>query len=297
MICVSNPITSTVRRYAPQYTTRPAAGAPRSAGLAPLALWVLGTFLQPILAWVSDQLIRSVLARCLDHPLLRLAQTYDPAAVVAACAHYYHAAPTKGAPPTFTVAQLVRAEIVRAWANSCSDGELEWLLASNLLVRHFVGLPLLGPTPDHSTLSRFHDWLTDQAPDALFRDVLAFLDRLDPQDPSHTPQIVDTFALASPAAPALSVGSLLRHLTRRLALAWLAQAPAAVSACAAAARPEWLGAHGCPAHAPARPAAPPGRRDSRQLGGRRPECAPGGASRTLSHYGGHPAAGHRQGHL
>lgn len=196
--------------------------------LPPLALWLLGSFLQPILAWVSDQVICSVLARCADHPLPRLAQTYDPAAVVAACAHYYHEVGTKGAPPTFTVAQLVRAEIVRAWANSCSDGELEWLLASNLLARHFVGLSLLGPTPDHSTLSRFHAWLTDHAPDALFRDVLTFLDRVDPENPASTPQIVDTFAMASPAAPAVSVASLLRHLTRRLALAWMKEAPASL---------------------------------------------------------------------
>src|SRR4051812_42549155 len=128
--------------------------------LPPPALWLLGTFLQPLLAWLSDHLMCTVLMRCANHPLLRLAQTYDPAVVVAACANYHHPVGTKGAPPTFTIEQLVRAEIVRAWANSCSDPELEWLLASNLLVRHFVGLSLLGPTPDHSTLSRFHAFLT-----------------------------------------------------------------------------------------------------------------------------------------
>jgi len=83
---------------------------------------------------------------------------------------------------------LVRAEIVRAWANSCSDPELEWLLASNLLVRHFVGLSLLAPTPDHSTLSRFHAFLTSHAPDALFCDVLAFLQRLTPKNPPARPR-------------------------------------------------------------------------------------------------------------
>jgi hypothetical protein len=58
--------------------------------------------------------------------------------------------------------------------------------------------------------------------------VLAFLERVDPEDPSTTPQIVDTFAMASPAAPASSVASLLRHLTRRLALDWMAHAPASL---------------------------------------------------------------------
>jgi Transposase DDE domain/Transposase domain (DUF772) len=196
--------------------------------LPPLALWLLGTFLQPILTWISAQLMRSVLARCATHPLVRIAQSYDPAALVAACASYYHPAGSKGAAPTFTLEQLVRAEIVRAWADSCGDPELEWLLASNLLARWFVGLPLLGATPDHSTLSRFHAWLTIQAPEVLFCDVLAFLDQVDPEDAASTPQIVDTFAMASPAAPAVSVAALLRHLTRRLARAWMTQAPSSL---------------------------------------------------------------------
>ncbi|HET6343271.1 MAG TPA: transposase [Myxococcota bacterium] len=198
---------------------------PDLPALPPLALHLLGAFLLPILTWVETLLLRAVLTRCAEHPLLQIAQTYDPTALVTACAAYRHPQGTKGAPPTFTIEQLVRAEIVRAWADSCSDPELEWLLASNLLARHFVGLSLLGPTPDHATLSRFHAFLSLHAPDALFRDVLAFLDRVDPEDPSTTPQIVDSFAMASPAAPALSVASLLRHLTRRLARAWISHAP------------------------------------------------------------------------
>lgn len=208
---------------------RATAGAPSDLPLLPpLALFLLGSFLQPILTWISAQLMHSVLARCATHPLVRIAQSYDPAAVVAACAAYYHSAGTKGVPPTFTVDQLVRAEIVRAWADSCGDPELEWLLATNLLVRWFVGLALLGPTPDHTTLSRFHAWLTIHAPDLLFCDVLAFLDQVEPEDAASTPQIVDTFAMASPAAPALSVAGLLRHLTRRLSVAWMTQAPASL---------------------------------------------------------------------
>src|SRR5262245_7766329 len=201
---------------------------PELPALPPLALWLLGAFLQPILAWVETLLLRSVLARCAHHPLLQIAPTYDPAAVVGLSPAYHHPPSTKGAPPTFSIEQLVRAEIVRAWADSCSDTELEWLLASNLLVRHFVGLALLAASPDHSTLNRFHAFLSAQAPDVLFCDVLAFLDRIDPEDPVTTPQIVDTFAMASPAAPAPSVASLLRDLTRRLALTWMREAPAAL---------------------------------------------------------------------
>ena len=186
-------------------------------------------FLEPILTWVSARIYQAVRTRCATHPLVRLAQLYDPAAVVAACAEYYHR-DGPGKPPTYTVNTLVRAEIVRAWADSCSDPELEWHLASNLIVRWYVGLPVFGPTPDHTTLNRFHAWLSDHRPDALFRDVLAFLDRVDPEDPAATPQIVDTFAMASPAAPTSSPARLLLRLALRLTHAWLTYAPAASQA-------------------------------------------------------------------
>jgi hypothetical protein len=206
------------------------AGTPDLPDVPPVVLAVLGMFLAPILAWLSDQLYRLVLTRCATHPLIRLAPLYDFAPVVAACQAYYHAPGTKGTPPTYTIEQLVRAEFVRAWADSCSDPELEWLLASNLIARWFVDLPLLGATPDHSTLSRFHAWLTAHQPTALFVDGLTFLDHVDPEDPASTPQVVDTFAMASPAAPSPGPDHLLRHLTRRLIAQWLADAPAAVQA-------------------------------------------------------------------
>jgi hypothetical protein len=119
----------------------------------------------------------------------------------------------------------VRAEIVRAWADTCSDPALEELLTTNLLVRWFVLLPLAASPPDHSTLANFHAFLTAHAPDAFFRDVLTFLQQLDPEPPDATPQIVDTFAMASPVAATSSVAQLLRHLTLRLARLWLAHAP------------------------------------------------------------------------
>src|SRR5829696_3771217 len=86
--------------------------------LPPLVLAILSQFLAPLLAWFSLSVYRAVLSRCASHPLVRLAQLYDPAPVVAACAPYYHAPGTKGTIPTYTIEQLVRAEIVRAWADS-----------------------------------------------------------------------------------------------------------------------------------------------------------------------------------
>jgi hypothetical protein len=205
--------------------------------LPPAVQALLSRFLALILAWVSGLVYQALLVQCAQHPLTRLARLYNPAAVVAACRDYYHHA-GPGAPPTFAVHTLVRAEIVRAWADSCSDPELEFHLATNLLVRWYVGLPLLGATPDHATLNRFHAWLTDHHPAALFHDVLAFLDQVDPEDPAATPQIVDTFAMASPAAPTSSPARLLLHLSARLVAAWQQHAP---PACQAALPPLDLG--------------------------------------------------------
>ncbi|MFL5803812.1 MAG: transposase [Roseiflexaceae bacterium] len=194
----------------------------------PLVQYLIGAFLAPILAWLSSLVYRPLLQRAADHPLVLLAHYYDPAAVVAACAAYHHAPDTPGRPPTFTIEQFVRAEIVRAWADCCSDPALEELLTTNLLIRWFVDLPLAARAPDHSTLADFHAFLTTHAPDAFFRDVLTFLGGVDPEPPDATPQIVDTFAMASPAAATSSVAQLLRHLTLRLVRLWFAHAPDAL---------------------------------------------------------------------
>jgi hypothetical protein len=212
----------------------------------PLVQYLIGAFLEPILAWLSTLVYRPLLQRCADHPLILLAQWYDPSPVVAACAAFHHPADAPGRPPTFTIAQFVRAEIVRAWADSCSDPALEELLSTNLLVRWFVGLPLTQPGPDHSTLADFHAYLTTHAADAFFHNVLTFLARVDPEPPDVTPQIVDTFAMASPVAATSSVAQLLRHLTLRLARLWLAHAPPALQH---ALPPLDLGALAHPGHA------------------------------------------------
>jgi len=54
-----------------------------------LQAWIV-TFLSPILAWAEERILRQMLLRCADHPLVQLGLHYDPAPVVAACAHYHH---------------------------------------------------------------------------------------------------------------------------------------------------------------------------------------------------------------
>jgi hypothetical protein len=159
-----------------------------------LLCWLLA-----LLDCFSQLLYRSLTRRFAAHPLVRLNRCYDPAAVLHACASYHHHT-GPGAKPTYPLALLVRAEIVRVWAGSCSDPQLEQLLASDLIARWYVGLGLFDPSPDHATLNRFHRWLAHNQPRALFADVLAFLDRVDPEDPATTAQIADTFALATPVA-------------------------------------------------------------------------------------------------
>jgi hypothetical protein len=194
----------------------------------PLLQLLVLRFLPAILAWLDTLLLRLVLLRCRQHPLVQLAHLYDPADIVAACADYYHPVGAKGAPPTFSVELLVRAEIVRAYAEGCSDRDLECLLLSNLLVRFFVGLQLLDPIPDHSTLNRFHAWVSVHHPDALFRDVLTVLDRLDPEEAAGTPQIVDTFGMHSPAAWAPRASNLLLDLCADLIATWQQHAPSSL---------------------------------------------------------------------
>lgn len=191
----------------------------------PFLQYLIGVFFAPIMVWLESLVYRPLLRRCADHPLVLLNQWYDPAAVVAACSNYHHAPGTPGAPPSFTIAQFVRMEIVRAWADTCSDPALEELLATNLLVRWFVGLPLAQTGPDHSTLADFHAYLSVHAPEAFFADVLTFLAQVDPEDPASTPQIVDTFALESPVAACRGPAHLLRYLCLRLARCWLEHGP------------------------------------------------------------------------
>lgn len=204
------------------------AGTPDLPQVPPFVQFLIGLFFEPIMAWFHTLAYRPLLRRCADHPLVLLNQYYDPAPIVAACQGYHHAPGTPGAPPTFTIEQFVRAELVRAWADSCSDPALEELLNTNLLVRWFVGLPLSQSAPDHSTLADFHHFMQAQAPDSFFRDTLAFLARVDPEPSESTPQIVDTFAMESPVAPSVSPAHLLNHLCLRLTRCWMSHAPAAL---------------------------------------------------------------------
>ena len=118
-----------------------------------MQVWIV-LFLGPILTWAETRIYRVVLTQAADHPLVQIGLHYDPSAVVAACAGFHAAADGPGAPSTFTIEQLVRAEIVRAWAEACSDRDLESLLVTNLVVRWFVGRPRRVAAPHRQSAVR-----------------------------------------------------------------------------------------------------------------------------------------------
>lgn len=151
-------------------------------------------------AWISALVFAHIVRHRPNDPLVQLDRFYNPTPLIAACADYHHA-DGPGAPPTYTVAHLVRAEIIRAVVGGLSDHELERLLHTDIIARWYLGRGVFESVPDHTTVSRFHAWMSEHASDAWFRDVLTFLDRVDPEDPRTTPQLVDTFAMASAAAP------------------------------------------------------------------------------------------------
>ncbi|MBM7846761.1 hypothetical protein JOD20_005425 [Herpetosiphon giganteus] len=194
--------------------------------LPPLLLVVLARYWTPLMQWLEHRLQQRLLARCRTHPLVRLAAVADLTPVIHACAAFHHRH-GPGAPPTYSVAILVRAELLRAWYGAVSDRQLEHLLTTDLLARWFVGLALWTPAPDHTTLSRFHAWMTIHHPQTLFDQVLALLDRTDPE--AAPIQVIDTFALATPATP-VSPRRIIATLTGTLAQWWITTAPTALQA-------------------------------------------------------------------
>jgi len=90
------------------------AGTPDLPAMPPwMQVWII-IFLGPILTWAENRIYRVMLTQSADHPLVQIGLHYDPSAVVAACTGFHATADGPGAPATFTIEQLVRAEIVRA---------------------------------------------------------------------------------------------------------------------------------------------------------------------------------------
>jgi hypothetical protein len=166
---------------------------------------ILPQFLPTILAlyWsllteiLSEYCYARLLERCPNQLLVKLAKHLDFQPVEAACAAARHSSGA-GAPVTFSVAILVRCLLVK-YLYDLSLRELEQRLYSDLLVRWFVGLPLFGEVPDHSTLERFEQWVRDQHPRLYLDTVLKQIDAMFPHS-RQLNQVGDTYAMLANAA-------------------------------------------------------------------------------------------------
>lgn len=169
-------------------------------------------YLDPLLDWFSTRIYADLIAKAGDHLLVQLHDLLDLAPIEEACAAFHHAA-GPGAPPTHTVPRLVRALLVQQLYH-WSMRETEQQIRFNLVVKWFVGYPLYAAGPDHSTLSRFEQWVDCHQHRTFFDQTLHQIDADLPQERQHD-QIGDTFAMRADAA-CESLVRLLRHSCQRL---------------------------------------------------------------------------------
>ena len=180
--------------------------------LPEFVLRVVNAHLQPLLDWFSERLYAEFLGHAADHLLVQLHTRLDVRPLELACAGFHHLS-GPGAPPTHSVARLVRAVLVKAlfgW----SLREWEWHLRFNLIVKWFVGYRIFDAGPDHVTLERFEQWVNLHQHRVFFDEVLRQIDRDFPQE-RHQSQVGDTFAMRANAAKE-SLIELIRHTCRRL---------------------------------------------------------------------------------
>lgn len=190
--------------------------------LKPIAS-ILSQYLSPLLLWLSDLTYENLIGRDPDHPLCHLQQLLDFTELESACANY-HQLNGIGRPVNHTVAQLLRAMLVK-YLYGCSLRELEEKIRYHILVKWFVGYPIFAPGSDHTTLQRFETYLYIHHPRLFFDTVLRQIDDAFPDD-RRQPQLGDTFALHANAALE-SLIKRLRHTAQELLTAYQAAEPAA----------------------------------------------------------------------
>jgi hypothetical protein len=164
----------------------------------------------------SDYTYDRLQSRDPDHALLQLQQLLDFKPMELACANY-HTLSGVGCKPTHTVPKMLRTLLVKYFYNY-SLRQMEFHLRYNLLIKAFVGYAVFDEGPDHSTISRFENYLILHHPRLFFDTVLKQIDEAFPDDRSR-PQIADTFAVHADAAME-SLLKRLRHSCQNLLLAF-----------------------------------------------------------------------------
>lgn len=169
-------------------------------------------YLKPLLIWFSDKVYAELIHRAKDHLLVKLEAVFDFAPLEKKCSGYHHTGGA-GTKPTHTVVLLVRALLVK-YLFDWSLRQLEFQIRYNLVVKWFVGYGILAKGPDHSTLSRFEQWVTEHQHRSYFDESLHQIDQDFPAD-REKPQMGDTYAMQADAAKE-SLVRLLRHSCQRL---------------------------------------------------------------------------------
>jgi hypothetical protein len=176
------------------------------------ALFVISQWWSVVLQLVSTFWYERQLARYADHWLVQLAEIADLTALEQGCATF-HASSGRGTPVTHAVPRLVRALLIK-YLEARSLRQTEELIDNHLLVKWFVGYELFERPPDHSTLSRFEQWVFSHQPRLFFDEVLRLIDQLCPEDRERL-QIVDTFGMHARAAKTYLI-ELIRALCQKL---------------------------------------------------------------------------------
>lgn len=158
-----------------------------------------------------------------DQPLFQLAALLDFAPLEKACANYHNQS-GPGCKPTHPVPKLLRALLVKYFSDY-SLREAEFHIRYNLLLKSFVGYAVFDEGPDHTTISRFENYLLLHHPRLFFDTILKQIDAAFPDDHTRS-QIADTFAVHANAALE-SLSKRLRHSCQQLLFAFRQDDPAA----------------------------------------------------------------------
>jgi len=182
---------------------------------------ILIRYLSPLLQWLSNLVYERLIPPDSNHILFTLNKIVDFSALESACANY-HKSNGKGHPINHAVPKMLRAMVVK-YLYDCSLRELEHKIRYDIFVKWFVGYPVFGNGPDHTTLERFESYLFLNHPRLFFDTILKQIDATFPNDRSRS-QIGDTFAMLANAALE-SIIKRLRHTTQELLLAHQAAMP------------------------------------------------------------------------
>jgi len=155
-------------------------------------------------------------------PLRQLADILDFKPMELACAAY-HTVSGPGCNPTHTVPKMLRAVLVKYFYDY-SLRNTESQIRYNMLIKSFIGYAIYEEGPDHSTISRFENYLIFHHPRLFFDTVLRQIDEAFPDDRTRS-QIADTFAVHADAAME-SLTKRLRHSCQNLLVAFQKENPA-----------------------------------------------------------------------